>query len=161
VERERTTAELRDYVERWGMLFEFLGATRMMGKMLGWLLVCDPPEQSASDIAKAVGASAGTVSTTTRALLQAAMIERIGIPGKRSAHFRVRPGMWADLLKKRMEYVQTMGQLAEQGLELVSGPEDDATLRLREIRSYCRFIESQLPALLARWEKEWEKELSE
>lgn len=161
MERERITAELRDYIERWGILFEFLGGTRMMGKILGWLLVCDPPEQSASDVAKAVGASAGTVSTTTRALLQAAMIERIGIPGKRSAYFRVRPGMWADLLKKRMEYGQTMAELAEQGLSLVSGPDDDATFRLREIGSYCRFIESQLPALLARWEKEWEKERSE
>ncbi len=161
MERKRITAELRDHIERWGILFEFLGGTRMMGKILGWLLVCDPPEQSASDIAKAVGASAGTVSTTTRALLQAAMIERIGIPGKRSAYFRVRPGMWADLLKKRMENGQTMGQLAEQGLSLVSGPDDDATLRLREIRSYCRFIESQLPALLTRWEKEWEKERNE
>ncbi len=161
VEGERTNAELKDYVERWGMLFEFLGGTRMMGKILGWLLVCDPPEQSASDIARAVGASAGTVSTTTRALLQAAMIERIGVPGKRSAYFRVRPGMWADLLKRRMEYGRTMGQLAEEGLGLISGSDDDAALRLREIGSYCRFVESELPVFVARWEKEWEKERNE
>ncbi len=92
-------ADRTGYIERWGMVFEALGGSRMMGKVLGWLLICDPPEQSAADIALGINASAGTVSTTTRALVQASMIERVGIAGKRSAHFRVKPGMWAGLMK--------------------------------------------------------------
>lgn len=146
------------YLERWGMLFELLGATRMMGKILGWLLVCDPPEQSAGDIARAVGASAGSVSTTTRALTQSGMIERLGIPGERSAHFRVTSGVWGQLLRKRMSYIASMHDLVEEGLEFSDEDEKDSTLRLRELGSYCRFIERELPGFVARWEKDWEEE---
>ena len=54
MEDDTTRGDLQGYLERWGMLFELLGATRMMGRILAWLLVCDPPEQSAGDIAEAV-----------------------------------------------------------------------------------------------------------
>ncbi len=155
---DTTRGDLQGYLERWGMLFELLGATRMMGRILGWLLVSEPPEQSAGDIAQAVGASAGSVSTTTRALTQAGMIERLGIPGERSAHFRVRSGVWGQLLKKRMSYIVSMRDLVEEGLELGAGEKKDSTLRLRELGSYCSFIERELPAFVARWEKDWEEE---
>ena len=153
-----TRGDFQGYLERWGMLFELLGATRMMGRVLGWLLVCDPPEQSAGDIAQAVGASAGSVSTTTRALTQAGMVERLGIPGERSAHFRVRSGVWGQLLRKRMSYIVSMRDLVEEGLELGAGEKEDSTLRLRELGSYCSFIERELPAFIARWEKDWKEE---
>lgn len=153
-----TSGELSDYIERWGMLFEVLGGTRMMGRILGWLLVCEPPEQSAADIAVSVNASAGTVSTSTRTLVQASMIERVGVPGKRSAHFRVKPGMWANLLQRRMSSVKIMGELADEGLKLSPAPDGGPNIRLHEIDSYCRFIDKELLALLDRWVIEWEKE---
>jgi hypothetical protein len=149
---------LRDYLERWGMLFELLGATRMMGKVLGWLLVCDPPEQTAAAISQAVSASAGSVSTTTRALVQSGMIERFGVPGERSAHFRVRSGMWGQLLKKRMGYLSSMSELVDEGLMLNPGEGDDSELRLREIGSYVAYVDRELPAFIARWEQIWEEE---
>jgi len=132
-----------------------------MGRILAWLLVSDPPEQSAGDIARAVGASAGSVSTTTRALTQAGMVERLGIPGERSAHFRVRSGVWGQLLRKRMSYIVSMRDLVEEGIELDVGKNEDSNLRLKELRSYCSFIEKELPAFIARWEKDWEKERQE
>jgi hypothetical protein len=150
--------DLHDYLERWGMLFEALGGARMMGRVLGWLLVCDPPEQTAADIAAAVGASAGSISTTTRTLVQSGFIERIGIPGERSAYFRVRSGMWGQLLRRRMSYMISLGNLAEEGIPLAAGGGEEATLRLRELGSYCRFIERELPGFVARWEQEWEEE---
>ena len=74
--------DLQDYLERWGMLFERLGATRMMGKVLAWLLVCDPPEQPAGSIARAVGASAGSVSTTTRTLPSPGSLSASAFPAR-------------------------------------------------------------------------------
>lgn len=151
------TGDIREYLERWGMLFEQLGGTRAMGRILAWLLVCDPPEQTAREIEEAVGASAGSVSTTTKALVNSSMIERFGKPGHRSAYFRVRPGMWGDLLRRRMALGQSLGRLAGEGLRFV-GTERSASRRLREIESYCRYVEERLPEFLAEWEQEWKKE---
>ncbi len=158
MKKQAPQERITDYIESWGMVVESLGGTRMMGKILGWLIICDPPEQSAADIALAVQASAGTVSTTTRTLVQAAMIEKVGLPGKRSAYFRVKPGMWAQLMKARMARMHVMGQLADDGLELSPGPDGEPNDRLREIGSYVRFIEREFPALLDRWVEEWNKE---
>jgi len=155
---DTTRATDHDYLERWGMLFEVLGATRMMGRVMAWLLICDPPEQTAADIAGALGASAGSISTTTRTLTQAGFIERIGIPGERSAHFRVRSGVWGQLLRRRMSYIIQMRDLVDEGLALTAEGESERALRLRELRSYCSFVERELPEFVSRWEREWEEE---
>ena len=34
------------YVEDFGLYFEQFGLARTAGRMLGWLLVCDPPHQT-------------------------------------------------------------------------------------------------------------------
>lgn len=155
---DTTRVTNHNYLERWGMLFEVLGATRMMGRVMAWMLICDPPEQTAADIAGALGASAGSISTTTRALTQAGFIERIGIPRERSAHFRVRSGMWGQLLRRRMSYIASMRDLVDEGLELGAERDEKSKLRLRELRSYCSFIERELPDFVSRWEREWEEE---
>ncbi len=145
------------YIEQWGMLFELLGATRMMGRILGWLLICDPPEQTAKEIADAIDVSIGSISTATKTLNQGAMIERIGLPGQRSVYFRIKPGMWTQLLKTRMGRLAAMRELADKGMDLLSPADDDAKLRLREIRDYCAFVEKEFPILLERWEEAWKK----
>jgi DNA-binding transcriptional regulator GbsR (MarR family) len=150
--------DMMRYIEQWGMLFEQLGATRVMGKILGWLLVCEPPHQTAAEIAHAIGASMSSVSTATRALAQSAFVERIGMPGERSAHFQVRPGMWSQLIRTRMARLGAMRELAEEGMRLLPSANKEQTRRLREVRSYCDFIDKELPALLARWEGQWEEE---
>jgi DNA-binding transcriptional regulator GbsR (MarR family) len=157
---ERSQQALHHYIEKWGMTFEHLGASRMGGKILGWLLISDPPHQTAKQISDAIGASLASVSTTSRTLTQAALIERVGIPGERSAHFRVSQGMWARLMRYRLGRIAEMIGLAEEGLSLLPEEDRDLTLRLRELKSYCSFVENEFPGLLARWEKEWQKEQS-
>ena len=158
--REKKHVDLRHYVEEWGMLFELLGANRMMGRILGWLLVCDPPGQTAKQIADGIGASISSISTATKSLVQGSMVQRVGIPGERSAHYHVKPGMWADMYKRRMGYTIAMRKLAEAGHGFLPAGDKKSSLRLREIASYCAFVEKEFPQLLDKWQQQWEKELS-
>jgi len=56
---EKTTLQLTDtqqrFIEDMAYLWEKSGGQRMTGRILGWLLICDPPEQSAGEIAEAIG----------------------------------------------------------------------------------------------------------
>jgi len=153
-------AKVRHHLEEWGMLFEQFGSTRAMGRILGWLLVCTPPEQTAKEIAEATGMSIASVSSATRNLVQAGMIQRMGVPGERSAHFRVRPGVWGQIFRKRMAHTHVMRELVETGILLVTPASEENTLRLREIGSYCAFVEREFPRLFDQWEREWKKEIS-
>ena len=40
------------FVEEVGLLFEHAGLPRMAGRILGWLLICDPPHQSPGELAE-------------------------------------------------------------------------------------------------------------
>ena len=43
------------------------------------MLICDPPAQSAGELADVLGASKGSLSTMTRLLIQVGLIERAGL----------------------------------------------------------------------------------
>lgn len=148
---------ISDYVERWGILFEGLGSNRITGKIMGWLLVCDPPHQTAGEMAEAIGASIASISLATRTLIQMSMIERKGIPGKRSAYFRIREGVWMQMWKRRLPLIISMRKLAEEGLDLFDISDSDNTERLRETKSYCAFWERELPLMMKKWETEWKE----
>jgi len=75
---EHADDELVSFADEMGMFYEDLGLPRAWGRVLGWLLVCDPESQSAEDFANVLHGSRGSVSMTTRAL----------IPGPRSAEKR-------------------------------------------------------------------------
>ncbi|WP_460527165.1 hypothetical protein [Flindersiella endophytica] len=55
-------SELQEYVEEIGLYFAGVRLPRMPGRILGWLLVCDPPHQSAEELAAALQVSSGSIS---------------------------------------------------------------------------------------------------
>ena len=58
--------ERASYVEDFGLMFEGFGLPRMVGRALGALLISDPPELSAEELAEALRASRGSISSATR-----------------------------------------------------------------------------------------------
>ena len=67
----------RKFAEDAALVLESMGLARAHGKLLAWLLVCDPPHQSSTDLAAALDLSAGSVSTGTRFLENARLIRRV------------------------------------------------------------------------------------
>ena len=77
------------FVEEMGQFLGRLGMTPMAGRMWGWLLICDPPEQTAAEIAEALHASRGAISGTARILASAGLIRRTTRRGDRREYFSV------------------------------------------------------------------------
>lgn len=148
-------AELRTWVEQIAMLLERDGLPRMAGRVFGWLLVCHPPEQSMEALAAAVQGSKASMSTMTRLLLQAGLVERVRTPGARRDEFRIRPGEWQKLWRARMELIHEASALTGRGLELLAGRPPAARARLEELHRQYLFFGEHLPRLLDRLEREW------
>lgn len=53
--RSPTHDVLLDWVEPVAMLLAPDGLPPIAGRILGWLMICDPPQQSAGQIADAIG----------------------------------------------------------------------------------------------------------
>ncbi len=79
-EREADVTGKAEFVDRLGLFFELLGATRTMGRVYGWLLICDPAQQSVTQLADALSVSKASISTVAWQLLEGGMVERLPSP---------------------------------------------------------------------------------
>lgn len=146
--------EVRDWVEQVSILLERDGLPRMAGRIFGWLLVCDPPEQSMEALAAAVQGSKASMSTMTRLLVNAELVEKVRPPGARADAFRIRPGQWRHLWRARVQMLEDAARLTGAGLALLEGQPAWVRARLEELHFQYRFIGERLPALLAQLERE-------
>src|ERR1700737_1369219 len=80
------------FVEELGALGPEMGLPRATMRITAWMMVCDPPEQSALQIKDDVKLSPAAVSATTRELIAAGMLERVSRPGDRQQYYRLASG---------------------------------------------------------------------
>ncbi|MBK9125738.1 MAG: MarR family transcriptional regulator [Chloroflexi bacterium] len=139
-------------IEEFGMYFESVGLTRMAGRIIGFLLICDPPHQSMPDIVEALGAAKSSISTALWQLQQLYLVERFRIPGERRDFFRASSDMWNRSFRARMHQVTALRELAERGLGLLDDAPDAQRKRLELMRDHNQFIETEFPKLLDRWD---------
>jgi hypothetical protein len=148
---ERTRAE-RLLVEEYGLFFEEMGGTRMEGRVMAWLLLAEPPEQSLTEIARGLGVSKAAVSTSARSLLQSRAVERVSEPGRRGDYYRSRPGKLESVL--HLEHITSLGGLVDRSLELVAARDQTQSNYglLREMRAFIDFLDAEVPGLISRWQ---------
>jgi DNA-binding transcriptional regulator GbsR (MarR family) len=140
-------AALERFVEELGMLFELeAGMPRMIGRTLGWLLVCDPPEQSAAELAERLEASKGSISTATRALVRMGLIERVRLRGERFDRFAARPEGWDDFMW-RDEHFSEPRRVIRLGLEALAGAPPARRRRLEELDWLYAWWEKRISGL--------------
>lgn len=149
---QQQTRERDIFIEEMAIFMEEVGLPRMAGRVLGLLLICDPPHLSAAEIGSSLEASKGSISTMTRLLTNMGFVERVGVPQRRQSYFRVRPGVWRGMLATHVAKASAARLLAERGLRARNGGADAGDRRLLEMRDLYAFLESELPALLSRWE---------
>jgi len=149
--------EKKNFIEDVGRLFEQAGLPRMAGRILGRLLLSDPSHQSLDELAEALMASKGSISTSTRLLIQIGLIERFSVPGVRHDYFRIRPSAFQHALKHGTEEIAQVRKLAKRGLELLDGESSQAWQGLEEMYNMYTCIEREYSLLLERWEQERER----
>jgi DNA-binding transcriptional regulator GbsR (MarR family) len=141
--------ELR-YVEDIGGFLESLGSSRMAGRVWGTLLISDQQELSAADLAEELGASAGSISTATRALLGFGMIDRRRRPGDRKDYFAVRPDSYITLIRRREHLIESFTDLTQRGLSIV-GDREVPRQRLSEFAEFYAWLADRFHGLLDEW----------
>src|SRR4051812_1847807 len=83
---------LAAFVEEAGLMYAEMGLPPMAGRIIGWLLVCDPAQQTQADLAKSLQASKGSISTMLGVLLRIGIVKRARKPGDRKEYVQLPPG---------------------------------------------------------------------
>jgi DNA-binding transcriptional regulator GbsR (MarR family) len=131
-------------------VLEGFGVSRMAGRVLGWLLICEPRRQSSADLVAALGATKGSISTATRMLEASGLITRIAVPGRRGDVFELPP----EAFRRAHDQLGTMRifrELMEKGLAVLGSEDSPRAERLRQTRDFYAFLEREFPALVERF----------
>ncbi|MFI7642494.1 GbsR/MarR family transcriptional regulator [Nonomuraea sp. NPDC049400] len=105
--------------------------------MLGWLMACDPPEQSAGQISEAIGAS--RASLTSNLLTGMGFLTWRTRPGERTVYYRMAVDAWGVVVRRQIASITSFLDITRDGLGLV-GPDDDRAARVRQAHATCEWM---------------------
>ncbi len=113
-----TLAE-KHFIEDIGLFFEQMGMPRMAGRILGVLLISDPPAQSITGLCEKLQASKSAISIMARLLVENGLIERVASPIPRRDYYRFKPGGWLIYMRQWLGLMAGLHQITERGLVLL------------------------------------------
>jgi DNA-binding transcriptional regulator GbsR (MarR family) len=139
------------FVDRLGLFMDMLGGSRTMGRVYGWLLISDPPQQSLTELAQTLSVSKASVSTVARQLQEGGLIERLPSP-TRQHMYRVTPGGFSSVLSAQLSRMKVGIDAADFGLSLLDKTRTEQRERLEDFRDFCEFsAQDYRDELLQRW----------
>jgi len=143
----------RRYAEEAAVVLTGMGLPPSYGKLLGWLLVCDPPYQTSAELAEALDLSKGSVSTGMRMLETGRLVRRVALPGRRGHAYEMVPDAFMQVSES--DNFRVFRELMERGLTVVGGDDAPGAERLRHTRDFYAFVERELPQLIERFKREY------
>ncbi|WP_420115062.1 GbsR/MarR family transcriptional regulator [Pseudactinotalea sp.] len=152
---ELTAAEAT-YVDEVAEFFVTEGLPLIAGRVIGWLLICDPAEQTPAQLTVALQVSRSSISSAMRLLTPSGLVERTRRRGDRNEYFRIAPDGWSRMLMRRYAQTTAFREVTERGLDVLAGASPQRRERLEHVTDLYRFLETELPALLERWRSQQE-----
>lgn len=140
--------EEKHFIEDIGLFFEQIGMPRMAGRILGVLLISDPPAQSITQIGLTLQASKSSISIMARFLVEVGLIERVASPIPRRDYFRFKPGGWIIYMRQWLELMSGLHQITERGMGLMEDRPDELKERLVEAHDLFSLLEERVPEIL-------------
>jgi DNA-binding Lrp family transcriptional regulator len=124
----------------------------MVGRLVGYLAVCDPREQSISELADGLLASRSAIAGAVNTLESLGLIRRYRAAGERMDRVRI------DLTSPQafgfdLSEYQEQGELAREGLRLLGDVPPERQEILLEWAAFADFLVERLPV----WEQEWKQ----
>jgi DNA-binding Lrp family transcriptional regulator len=124
----------------------------MVGRLLGYLAVCDPPEPTIAELADGLLASRSAITSAVKTLETMHVIRRIRSAGERMDRVGIDltspQAMGLDIT----EY-EELGQLAREGLEVVADAPEQRRAVLLEMSAFADFLVEQM----TRFGQEWQE----
>jgi DNA-binding Lrp family transcriptional regulator len=122
----------------------------MVGRLLGYLAVCEPREQSIAELAEALLASRSAIAGAVSALENLGYIRRSRAAGERMDRVRI------DLTGPRAMGFDTseyreQGDLAREGLQMLADASPGRRAVLLEWAAFADFLVERLPDLEQEW----------
>jgi DNA-binding transcriptional regulator GbsR (MarR family) len=142
------------FVDAMGQFMATYGMTPMAGRLWGYLLICDPPEQTAEEVAGALHASRGAISGTVRLLEPIGFLRRTRRRGDRREYLSAPPGTFMAFVGNAAAIYGRLRLIIEQGLDAITDKPPPLRARLEEAHDFVAHVEREMPTVLDRFVRE-------
>jgi DNA-binding transcriptional regulator GbsR (MarR family) len=123
----------------------------MVGRVLGYLLVCEPRDQSIGELSEALLASRSAITGALDVLERLHAIQRSRAAGERMDRIRVDLSSAQSRGFDVTEY-QELGDLAREGLEVLRDASPERRATLTEMAAFADWLVERTRALQDEWE---------
>lgn len=126
------------------------GFPPMAGRLLGYLLVCDPPQQTIDELSEALLASRSAVTGAVKLLENYQLARRTRAAGERMDRVSLNP---ASQQPQNFDSAihKEHAALFREGLALLADAPPERRALLEEMVALSEFLSERLPALLGEW----------
>ncbi len=153
--------EKLQFAEEIGRILEDDGQPRIAGRILGWLMVCDPPYQSFDDLVDALDVSKGSISTMTRKMIDSGLVKRVTFPGDRKSYYQVRSEAWVHVLEQRLQLSNRFADVTKAGIKMMEDEPEKQQRRIREMHSFMIFFIKQMEEAIEDYESKFDDVIPE
>ncbi|MEU4512345.1 transcriptional regulator [Nonomuraea wenchangensis] len=141
-----STEEQQDRQLRWvervaAFCVEEWGLPPITGRILGWLMICDPAEQSAGQIAEVIQASRASLTSNMRFLTAIGLVKKVRRPGDRVSYYRIEDDAWQKVIQRKLDSLSAFGEIADEGLDIVGG-EGHRTERIKAAHDSLTWLQN-------------------
>jgi hypothetical protein len=128
------------------------GLPPMTGRVVGWLLLCDPAQQTIAEIVESLHASRTAVTSAISELEGWSWVQRFRAAGERVDRVRLNSDAWLHAVDNSAEYT-ALNALALRGLDAMHAESAERRARLEELAAFTDFLAEKMPALAAEWQE--------
>ncbi|HEY6396909.1 MAG TPA: hypothetical protein VIX82_05595 [Solirubrobacteraceae bacterium] len=122
----------------------------MIGRLLGYLAVCDPPEQSIGELAEALLASRSAIAGAVKVLETTRAIRRSRAAGERMDRVQIDLSSPQSMGMDISEY-EELRELAQEGLEMLRDAPAERRAVLLGMSAFAEFLVERMPVLQQEW----------
>jgi DNA-binding transcriptional regulator GbsR (MarR family) len=148
-----TESKIKEQVEKIGIVCDKDGFPPLAGRLLGYLMLAEPPHKTFDEIVDFLQASKSAVSNTLKFLEAQKMVDYITFPGDRKRYFRMNVESWAQVVGQRLEFLKAMQVRVNEVLAIRSGDFPEFNNGLYNIALLYQTFIDELPRIIQKWEE--------
>jgi DNA-binding MarR family transcriptional regulator len=123
----------------------------MVGRLIGYLAVCDPPDPTIAELAEALLASRSAIAGAVKVLETIHVVQRSRVAGERMDRVRIDLTTQQSMGMDVSEY-EEMRELAREGLDVLGDAPLERRAALLEMEAFADFLVEAIPKFQQEWE---------
>jgi DNA-binding transcriptional regulator GbsR (MarR family) len=145
--------KVRECIEKFGVYYKKTGHQPMMGRLIAYLMLAEPPHKSFEEIVEFLVSSKSAVSNTLNMLMYFGIIDYVRFSGDRKRYFRLNQSTWDSLFSAQIQELSNLRELVREVIELRSEKYPETNEQISNFYQLLEIYENEFPTILENWKQ--------